>query len=152
MDCVIAHGVSRLHTLEDSRASLRVIALVLAAVMLASLLLLCTPMTPAFCEDGDEAEGDKSAGDTITGAMSSAADSVYSVFKKIVLLAATIVISIAGFVLLLGGKNCVENAKRILFSTVGGVAIVLLAPLFAREIGSWFGGRSLSDTVNGVIS
>lgn len=105
----------------------------------ASVLMICCILSMLFATAVFATDG---TAETISGSITSGMEKVYSIITAIVVPVAIICAAVAAFQIFLGGEKGMEKAKRIIIYTLLGVAIVYLAPLIVREVGSWFKGYS----------
>lgn len=111
------------------------------------LMLILTTMlltTFAFAVDGEDASQATQASDssaaaaTIEQGVKTGMGKVYGIITAIVVPIAAVCLGVGAFQFFFGGERGVEKAKKICLYTLGGVALVYLAPVVVSEIASWF--------------
>lgn len=104
----------------------RAFAIVLMLIVLTMLLT-----TVAFAtEDGTAS--------TIEQGVKTGMGKVYGIITAVVVPVAVVCLGVGAFQFFFGGERGVEKAKKICLYTLGGVALVYLAPLIVTEVASWF--------------
>lgn len=110
------------------------------------LMLILTTMlltTFAFAVDGEDAsQATQASGSgtaaTIEQGVKTGMGKVYGIITAIAVPIAAVCLGFGAFQFFFGGERGVEKAKKICLYTLGGVALVYLAPVVVSEIASWF--------------
>ena len=110
------------------------------------LMLILTTMlltTFAFAVDGEDAsQATQASGSgtaaTIEQGVKTGMGKVYGIITAIAVPIAAVCLGVGAFQFFFGGERGVEKAKKICLYTLGGVALVYLAPVVVSEIASWF--------------
>lgn len=125
------------------------IACFMAAFMCLCLCLsvfMFTNMDVAFCEDPTTPTSSGSAASSmassISGIVTLGASKIYSIFRAILIPILTIIIGYNGLLLLGGGPQSVEKAKKNLVLGFIGSILIVFAPLVVDEIGNWLNSSS----------
>ncbi|MGM9554805.1 MAG: TrbC/VirB2 family protein [Faecousia sp.] len=110
------------------------------AIVLMLVVLTMLMTTFAFAEDAPQATqpGGGGTATTIEEGVKTGMGKVYGIITAVVVPIAVVCLGVGAFQFFFGGERGVEKAKKICLYTLGGVALVYLAPLIVTEVASWF--------------
>ena len=114
-----------------------------AFAIILMLVVLTMMMTAVAFAEGEEATkateaGESGTASTIEQGVKTGMGKVYGIITAVVVPVAVVCLGVGAFQFFFGGERGVEKAKKICLYTLGGVALVYLAPLIVTEVASWF--------------
>lgn len=134
-------------TKKNSAALWRGFTIVLTLVLLTMMMT-----TFAFAAEEEAAQATQASesgtATTIEQGVKTGMGKVYGIITAVVVPIAVICLGVGAFQFFFGGERGVEKAKKVALYTLGGVALVYLAPLIVTEVASWFS----SNGDSGVFS
>ena len=107
------------------------------------MLVVLTMLMTTFAFAAEEATqatqpGEGGTATTIEEGVKTGMGKVYGIITAVVIPVAVVCLGVGAFQFFFGGERGVEKAKKICLYTLGGVALVYLAPLIVTEVASWF--------------
>lgn len=135
-------------TLNDSprtHISIRVLAMVMCLMMAMSVMLFSTS-TVAYCADETTpADPTQNAANAITEGVEKMANQIYTTMRAIATPITACIFAYAGFQFLIGGAQGTEKARKACFAGVGGLALIVFAPLIAQAVATWIKDSGTGD-------
>lgn len=99
----------------------------------------------AFCENTTSSSGGSgttSMANSISGIITLGSSKIYSIFRAILIPILIIIVTYNGLLLLGGGPQSVEKAKKNLILSFVGSILIIFAPLIGKELGDWLNSSS----------
>lgn len=121
------------------------IASFLAVAMCLCLCLsvfMITNLDVAFCENTSGSSTANSMANSISGIITLGSSKIYSIFRAILIPILVIILTYNGILLLGGGPQSVEKAKKNMVLAFVGSILIVFAPLIGNEIGKWLNDSS----------
>lgn len=126
--------------LESSKKTvLRNIAMCLCCVLMLSMFMLGSSVV-AYCDDDP--------GDAIQAGINAMATQIYTVIRQVAVPITIVIFAVAGVQFLIGGAKGTEKARTTVFAGVGGLCIIIFAPVFGQAVATWFAGIGTGDLSN----
>lgn len=121
----------------NSRTLTRTIAMMLCCVLFASICILGTADV-AYCTAAD-------AAGQLEDAATDVVNIIYSTMRKIIAPLTCVLFAFAGYQFAFGGSQGTEKARKSLFGAVGGLVLVIFAPVLVQAIATAFTGVGTGD-------
>lgn len=121
------------------------LAIALCLCLCLSVFML-TNLDVAFCEDpttgGNSGSAASNMANSISGIITLGSSKIYSIFRAILIPILVIILTYNGALLLGGGPQSVEKAKKNMVLAFVGSILIVFAPLIGNEIGKWLNDSS----------
>jgi hypothetical protein len=106
-------------------------------------VFMITNLDVAFCENTSSGNSAASTmANSISGIITLGSSKIYSIFRAILIPILVIIITYNGLLLLGGGPQSVEKAKKSMVLAFVGAILIVFAPLIGNEIGKWLNDSS----------
>lgn len=118
--------------------------------MLVVMLVMIATASFVFADDDDDAAAESSL-TGISGAIKSLSGTFYDELLGIAPFVGIAYLAVVGVILMTGGKNAVENARKGLLIAAGAILLVYLAPVivaFIKGALTNIGGKAAFDKLN----